>query len=745
MLCRLCLKESLCFLNIFDSDGIKFDIADILGRHFWFKPRGDDRMSPAICTMCWSKVYNFHQFYVTIEQAHSMLSASNVEKEFVHEYVGNEFFDNGVVKEEFSVTNCSMIGKPFGKESVGPEFIEIDDCAQKFREIPCSRIGKRNESMDLEFSKVDVNSYDFCEDPYSNDVAQSNQHNLPEQFSEIDIRDEECDKLNTEDDEHFSCFSEADKNRKGVTATEKKVVKLRNQCAPKTTCNEKKEISADTSLSHCDTQKTALLPKKSTEPKKNRKRLTRTKKKLSKLREKRNLIEKSKIYKDGSLLNSNAQEPALQKPPELVSDASLLYCNPQEPELHKKSEHVNASLTNCDTEKLSLQESTEPVIDASLSNCDALKLPNKYTKTATNSEKLTMSQKKLAELRLAELRQKRGKIKCNEDELVKKYISMSCDVCIFDCADFETLKKHYRLDHPNIKPYVKCCNRKFLHWLSIVHHAHKHDDPEIFKCQDCHKICADQKALSQHVADFHAPEKDKIFTCDLCPKKFARKRRLEIHQNLHTPMNERTFICEQCPNRRYSSNALLRAHIGKVHRRKSFFVCHVCGKEMKTKAFFEKHVRLHFEESGPKVKCTFEGCDSWLKDEDNLRLHIHRRHSKNKDKVFTCEVCGGEYKSRAAMTSHMLRVHPKKTYPCDICNKIFKTAWRLREHMAQHTGERNYKCAFCTSTFNTNGNYYTHLKNLHTVEYENWRKNNVKKTNTTSVLRLKSKKIMTLV
>ncbi|XP_017491877.1 PREDICTED: transcription factor grauzone-like [Rhagoletis zephyria] len=727
MLCRLCLKESLCFLNMFDSDGIKLEIADILRRHFWFKPRGDDRMSPVICTMCWSKVYNFHQFYVTIEQVHSMLSASNVEKEFVHEYVENEFIDNGVVvKEEFSVTNSYMIGKPCGKESLDPEFIEVDDYTQNFREIPCSRIGKRNESMDLEFSKVNVDSNEFSEDPYSNDAAQSNQHNLPEQSSEIDIRDdlnEECDKLNTADDEHFNCFSEADKNREGATATEKKVV----------TCNEKKEISADTSLSHCDTQKIALLPKKSTEQKKNRKRLTTAKKKLAKLRDKLSLTEKSKIYTDGSLLNSNAQEPALQKSTEPVSDASLLYRNPQEPELHKKSEHVNA--TNCDTVQLSLQESTEPVIDESLSNCDALNLPNKSTKTGTNSEKLTMSQKKLAELRLAELRQKRGKIKCNDDELVKKYISMSCDICIFDCADFEILKNHYRLNHPNIKPYVKCCNRTFLHWLSIVHHAHKHDDPEIFKCQACHKICADQKALSQHVANCHA---DKIFSCDLCPKKFARKRRLEIHRNIHTPMNERNFICEQCPNRRYSCNASLRRHIGRVHHRKSFFVCHVCGKEMKTKPLFEKHVRLHFEESGPKVKCTFEGCDSWLKDEGNLRQHIQRRHSKNKDKVFTCEVCGGEYKSKAAVANHMLGVHPKKIYPCDVCNKNFKKAFRLKEHMAQHTGERNYKCVFCTSTFNTSGNYYTHLKNLHTVEYENWRKNNLKKTNTTSVLRLKS-------
>lgn len=175
----------------------------------------------------------------------------------------------------------------------------------------------------------------------------------------------------------------------------------------------------------------------------------------------------------------------------------------------------------------------------------------------------------------------------------------------------------------------------------------------------------------------HAPEREKFFNCDLCPKKFARKSKMYLHRSSHIPINQRTFICDQCPNSRFGCKERLQIHIQSVHYRPSF-VCHVCAKEMKNKANFEKHVRLHFEESGPKVKCTVEGCDHWLKDEGNLRLHIRRLHTRTEEKLFTCEACGGEYKGRVAMRNHMLRFHPKKTYPCKICNKAYKRSRGLK-------------------------------------------------------------------
>ncbi|XP_036331072.1 transcription factor grauzone-like [Rhagoletis pomonella] len=713
MLCRLCVKESLCFLNIFDSDGKKLDIAHILERHFWFKPRPDDRISPAICTICWSKVYNFHQFYVEIEEAHSKLSASNVEKEFVREYVGNEFIENDLVKEEFSITPSSTIEPQ--KEFADPEFIEIEYNAEEFSEAPCSGIRKRKESVELELIKSDVNakelSGDLC---LSISIKNEQNSSFTELIADIDDSDylnEEYDKLSN-DVEHLNRSGDAQdpalltntsvKNRKRRKTTKKKLpssgrkplkgsykeISKTFTDASLTICDAQDpalltekptEPITDASLSFCNAQNSALLTNKSTEPVKNRKRLTTTKKNHPILRKKR--------------IKASCQGK------KTYTDVSLSTCDAQEPEL----------LT---------EKSTEPIIDASLLNYDAKEHSENTTKSAKNQKKLTVSEKKIAELR-----QKRGvKTTCKDDELVKKYIPMRCNECIFDCDDFSLLRNHFRLAHPNTKPYVKCCNRKWLHWMSIVHHAYKHDDPELLKCQECQKDFNDLGTLSRHMLDHHAPEKDQIFICDVCPKKFARKVRLDLHRSTHVPMNERTFICDQCPNSRFGCKTMLLIHNKKVHHHTSF-VCHVCAKKIKTKAFFEKHVRLHFEESGPKVKCTVDGCDHWLKDEDCLRLHLRRFHSKNKDKLFTCEVCGGEYKSRASITNHMLRVHPKTTYPCKICNKTFKRPRNLNDHMAQHTGESNYTCLFCTSTFNTHGNYYTHLKKSHPVEYENFLKN----------------------
>lgn len=58
-------------------------------------------------------------------------------------------------------------------------------------------------------------------------------------------------------------------------------------------------------------------------------------------------------------------------------------------------------------------------------------------------------------------------------------------------------------------------------------------------------------------------------------------------------------------------------HLSMFHNRK-INICHVCFKEIKDKKAFEKHVRLHFEDSGPRIKCPIDTSQSWLDDEDNV-------------------------------------------------------------------------------------------------------------------------------
>lgn len=182
----------------------------------------------------------------------------------------------------------------------------------------------------------------------------------------------------------------------------------------------------------------------------------------------------------------------------------------------------------------------------------------------------------------------------------------------------------------------------------------------------------------------------------------------------------------------------MQVHISMQHR-KAANVCHVCGKEIKDKAVFEKHVRLHFEESGPRIKCPRPDCESWLKDEDNLKQHL-RRHN-DEGKTFICSECGKSCKNSRALIGHKRYSHSNTIYTCEQCGKTFKKdislkVWnehfifdnicyiifQFQEHMAQHTGEPLYKCPFCPRTFNSNANMHSHKKRMHPNEWDHWRK-----------------------
>ncbi|XP_036344512.1 transcription factor grauzone-like [Rhagoletis pomonella] len=73
-------------------------------------------------------------------------------------------------------------------------------------------------------------------------------------------------------------------------------------------------------------------------------------------------------------------------------------------------------------------------------------------------------------------------IKSNSQDaaIVKKHIVLGCDLCAFVGEDFFAISKHFRLQHPNIKAYIRCCNKKFTQRCRVVQHAYKHEDPHFF-------------------------------------------------------------------------------------------------------------------------------------------------------------------------------------------------------------------------------------------------------------------------
>ncbi|XP_062132263.1 transcription factor grauzone [Drosophila sulfurigaster albostrigata] len=310
---------------------------------------------------------------------------------------------------------------------------------------------------------------------------------------------------------------------------------------------------------------------------------------------------------------------------------------------------------------------------------------------------------------------------CKEDEeLIKRYVVMGCELCIFLADDFDGIRDHFKDKHPDERPYIKCCGRKLNKRCLIVEHARRHENPEYIKCKDCGKVFANSSVLRAHWLVHHVPDDECDFQCDECGKRFSRRNHLELHKGSHVPANERKFICPQCPKHNaFATEYHMQVHISMQHRKASN-ICHVCGKEIKDKAVFEKHVRLHFEESGPRIKCPRPDCESWLKDEDNLKQHLRRHNDEGKS--FICSECGKSCKNSRALIGHKRYSHSNTIYTCEQCGKTFKKDISLKEHMAQHTGEPLYKCPFCPRTFNSNANMHSHKKRMHPNEWDHWRK-----------------------
>lgn len=105
-------------------------------------------------------------------------------------------------------------------------------------------------------------------------------------------------------------------------------------------------------------------------------------------------------------------------------------------------------------------------------------------------------------------------------------------------------------------------------------------------------------------------------------------------------------------------------------------ICHVCAKEIRSKQSFEKHVRSHFGECGPRVKCPREDCDSWLKDDENLKQHLRRFHSKIQE--LKCPQCGRLCRSKHSLANHLRETHSSRVFTCEECNKAFKSAKSLK-------------------------------------------------------------------
>ncbi|KAL5289519.1 hypothetical protein ACFFRR_009557 [Megaselia abdita] len=342
------------------------------------------------------------------------------------------------------------------------------------------------------------------------------------------------------------------------------------------------------------------------------------------------------------------------------------------------------------------------------------------TKPKRKYKKLTPEEK---EAKKNKSSSKQMKICAEWDQFLADFgFVFKCKICEYIGKDFRDLKGHFRVIHDKPRGYAMCCDRIFYKKEILVEHIQFHINPEHFKCNNCGMTFKASKSLEYHsihtCKSINTEDVKKLFQCDECLKWFNSKFLLQRHKLSHMPLEERQWKCTAADcGKLFPTSYDLNAHIKIVHERAYRKLCDICGKIVHGGTHvMQIHLNEHQGIESPRFSCKI--CGAEVKTKYYLNRHMSSLHKKNEVK-YVCKFCGKEAPNRHALRSHERYVHEIiKEYVCSLCPKKFKKSYELREHMATHTGENLYSCPHCPRSFKSNANMHSHRKKNHRKEWE---------------------------
>lgn len=360
-------------------------------------------------------------------------------------------------------------------------------------------------------------------------------------------------------------------------------------------------------------------------------------------------------------------------------------------------------------------------------------------------------------------------IKGRACEVTKHYLKTHQVQPIFPChaCDYtsrtEKMYQAHRMSHLVEYP-CEHCGKIFSQHSRLVYHMNSHTNEREFECDICQKKFNTAQYVNTHKRKVHGDQEKLLkYTCELCGMRFKYKNHLQYHQKRHpTDENPLPYSCKYCEEH-FMTRAEQLAHSNTVHAGEGDFVCHLCGKKMKTILSLENHVKLHsglkefkcdmcdsafatnhslkchkkIHDRGPdnSLQYVCHVCQKPMSNKSSLNQHLKTHQStkphqcqhcsasfihKNRLEIHmrkhtgefphTCADCGKGFRSTSSMNSHRQYVHSERKFACEICQKAFKTSRDLKVHSTLHTGEKPNICGICGKAFRVRANYFKHRK-----------------------------------
>ncbi|KAH6934985.1 hypothetical protein HPB50_002668 [Hyalomma asiaticum] len=170
----------------------------------------------------------------------------------------------------------------------------------------------------------------------------------------------------------------------------------------------------------------------------------------------------------------------------------------------------------------------------------------------------------------------------------------------------------------------------------------------LVSCQKCDTIFSSEAKFKAHYDYKHSKRYRTTYQCSHCKYSTNDRWKMTMHERCHT--GDKPHVCQVC-ERPFSRLDALKQHLNR-HTLETPYVCSVCGQGFYSRSGLSRHRFKHMDATEYPIQCT--QCGKTFTGKYHLKSHlVTHTHEKN----YACDLCGGKYARRNALTKHKRKVH----------------------------------------------------------------------------------------